>query len=186
MKQHASTLAMSYIAKATSNALRAKKTAFTGVVMAAALASARSYTGTISAIRPCSEYNFPRLALVVETNWWPGGNAASETVIALNAASSAPWASPWLRKINPRLFSEAARLGLSSPNNSSASTIASRAGTTASSYRPWAAYSEAITSRLVHLDSRPSPHAHAARSSNSDTESIIRWTESLWSIKGLA
>ncbi|MDK9682188.1 TonB-dependent receptor [Pseudoalteromonas shioyasakiensis] len=51
MKQHASTLAMSYIAKATSNALRAKKTAFTGVVMAAALASAPAFANLTGGIK---------------------------------------------------------------------------------------------------------------------------------------
>ncbi len=51
MKQHASTLAMSYIAKATNNALRAKKTALTGVVMAAALASAPAFANLTGSIK---------------------------------------------------------------------------------------------------------------------------------------
>ena len=51
MKQHASSLALSYIAKATNHALRAKKTALTGVVMAAALTSAPALANLTGGIK---------------------------------------------------------------------------------------------------------------------------------------
>ena len=76
MKQHASTLAMSYIAKATSNALRAKKTAFTGVVMAAALASAPAFANLTGGIKgkvssPEAQQSLAGITVTAKSNVMP-------------------------------------------------------------------------------------------------------------------
>ena len=76
MKQHASTLAMSYIAKATSNALRAKKTAFTGVVMAAALASAPAFANLTGGIKgkvssPKAQQSLAGITVTAKSNVMP-------------------------------------------------------------------------------------------------------------------
>ncbi|MEJ6498231.1 carboxypeptidase regulatory-like domain-containing protein [Pseudoalteromonas lipolytica] len=76
MKQHASTLAMSYIAKATSNALRAKKTALTGVVMAAALASAPAFANLTGGIKgkvssPEAQQSLAGITVTAKSNVMP-------------------------------------------------------------------------------------------------------------------
>ncbi len=76
MKQHASTLAMSYIAKATNNALRAKKTALTGVVMAAALASAPAFANLTGSIKgkvssPEAQQSLAGITVTAKSNVMP-------------------------------------------------------------------------------------------------------------------
>ena len=76
MKQHASTLAISYIAKATTNALRAKKTAFTGVVMAAALASAPAFANLTGGIKgkvssPATQQSLAGITVTAKSNVMP-------------------------------------------------------------------------------------------------------------------
>ncbi|KPM80318.1 TonB-dependent receptor [Pseudoalteromonas sp. UCD-33C] len=67
---------MSYIAKATSNALRAKKTAFTGVVMAAALASAPAFANLTGGIKgkvssPEAQQSLAGITVTAKSNVMP-------------------------------------------------------------------------------------------------------------------
>ncbi|KPM85592.1 TonB-dependent receptor [Pseudoalteromonas lipolytica] len=67
---------MSYIAKATSNALRAKKTALTGVVMAAALASAPAFANLTGGIKgkvssPEAQQSLAGITVTAKSNVMP-------------------------------------------------------------------------------------------------------------------
>jgi hypothetical protein len=76
MKQHASSLVISSIAKATHNALRAKKTALTGVVMAAALASAPAFANLTGGIKgkvstPEAQQSLAGITVTAKSNVMP-------------------------------------------------------------------------------------------------------------------
>ncbi|WP_304635700.1 TonB-dependent receptor [Pseudoalteromonas sp.] len=76
MKQHASSLVISSIAKATHNALRVKKTALTGVVMAAALASAPAFANLTGGIKgkvstPEAQQSLAGITVTAKSNVMP-------------------------------------------------------------------------------------------------------------------
>jgi len=76
MKQHASSLALSYIAKATNHALRTKKTALTGVIMAAALTSAPALANLTGGIKgkvstPAAQQSLAGITVTAKSNVMP-------------------------------------------------------------------------------------------------------------------